>query len=165
LETVSAGVGSRGELPSLLLSLSLSLLFSPPARALSSLPLRARPCSLTLPARRGPCALPCSRGGAAPPPPQPGAVPPPPLLARRCGPAPSPARAVAWPPAPGAAPSAAPGAAPQRGMAPGVVLGPCLRRSSPRRDSRSPVYPLTRSRVRKPTRAVIIFFVVNFKLR
>jgi hypothetical protein len=76
---------------------------------------------------------------------------------------PRPRRGVPAPrrgPCPGAQP-------PTRGLSPlRAAFGPCAQRPSPRRDSRGLVYPLTRSRVRKPTRAVIIFgFVVNFKLR
>jgi hypothetical protein len=100
--------------------------------------------------------------------------------ARRRGPpapAPAPARRRSPrlrldPPCPCSLPrsGSATGAAPAPGAAPGVVLcpseaaqplraalGPLRAASRPRRDSCSPVYPLTRSRVRKPTCAVIIF--------
>jgi hypothetical protein len=84
----------------------------------------------------------------------------------RRGPCPSaqpPARGL---PGPGAA-SRPLGAAPAQARSPlRAASAPCARRPSPRRNSRGLVYPLTRSRVRKPTRAMIIFgFVVNFKLR
>jgi hypothetical protein len=144
LETVITGVGSRGELPSppfSSLSLSISLLFSPPARAPSSLPYARA--SL----RGGAPLLPC--GAAARPSPFPRGGPAP---ARRPGPS-------AWSPAPSAAP--APARSPLR-----VASAPCARRPGPRATRVASFTPLTRSRVRKPTRAVIIFgFVVNFKLR
>jgi hypothetical protein len=118
----------RGELPSLLLSLSLSLLFSLPC---------ARACPCAAARQRPPLPFP---HGVRPP-----ARPPRPPV-RRPGPS-------ARSPALGAQP-------PARG------LRPLRTASRPRCDSRGLVYPLTHSRVRKPTRAVIIFgFVVNFKLR
>jgi hypothetical protein len=47
-----------------------------------------------------------------------------------------------------------------------VALAPCARRPGPGATRVASFTPLTRSRVRKPTCAVIIFgFVVNFKLR
>jgi hypothetical protein len=118
----------RGELPSLLLSLSLSLLVSLPC---------ARACPCAAARQRPPLPFP---HGVRPP-----ARPPRPPV-RRPGPS-------ARSPALGAQP-------PARG------LRPLRTASRPRCDSRGLVYPLTHSRVRKPTRAVIIFgFVVNFKLR
>jgi hypothetical protein len=80
---------------------------------------------------------------------------------------------AAVPPGPGVV--RPPPARPRRGgLAPGVAARPPARPPrppgarppGPRRDSCGLVYPLTRSRMQKPTRAVIIFgFVVNFKLR
>jgi hypothetical protein len=116
LETMIAGVGSRGELPSPpFSSLSPSPSSSLPLRAPSLLPLRTRPCSLPYP-----------RGATRPL--------RPPLLTRWRDPAASPARAAARPRPPplpsaarsGAAPGTAPGAA-WSGVAPGAVrpqLGP-----------------------------------------
>jgi hypothetical protein len=97
-------------------------------------------------------------------------------------PAPAPASPVRGGARPRLGPAAAPGPGvvrpplPRRGRLPGPRRGlpaparplpparsslcaasaPCAWRPSSRRDSRGLVYPLTRSRVRKPTRAVII---------
>jgi hypothetical protein len=114
-----------------------------------------RPCPS--PARWRPPPAPPPRGGAHPRPRR-----GPPALAPGAA---GPRRNLPYPgsaPAPGAA-SPAPGAdpAPARPLPPTrsslrAASAPCVWRPSSRRDSRGLVYPLTHSRVRKPTRAVII---------
>jgi hypothetical protein len=178
--------GPRGELPSpsLLLSLPLPPLPFPARPPLSPLraaalapapPLRAAAPAPTPPLRAvAPAPRPSSGAAAlAPaPPPRGGARPPRPgPCARRRSPAPTPA------PRGGARPRPGPGVArpcPRRDRPPArpprpsarpllsarsslrAASAPCAWRPSSRRDSRGLVYPLTHSRVRKPTRAVII---------
>jgi hypothetical protein len=135
-------------------SLSLSLPF-PSLCAPSLSPARggARPAPASLRGGARPCPdLP--HGGARPPPPWPLAA----TLARPCT---SPARRrppPAWSACPcprrGRPPARPP--RPRRGSPAPRHAAPCVWRPSSRRDSRGLVYPLTRSRVRKPTRAEII---------
>jgi translation initiation factor IF-2 len=157
----------RGELPSRLLSLSLSLsLPFSSLRAPSPSPLHARPCPGA--------ARPCSRRRSPLPPPAATPAPAPP----RRDPAPAPPRRRRGPPAPapprGGAPRpqrGPPAPAPPQGggLALGAVPGPYARPRPLRAASRPsawlawprhglvlPRLPLTRSRVRNPTRAVII---------
>jgi hypothetical protein len=132
-------------------------------------PLRggARPCPSPSP-RCGARPRPCfPRGGAAarPCPSRGSAARPPPCSLPRGGPAPD---AAALPPgaaspAPGVAFLAPRRAAPARGLGPlRVAFGPCARHPGPRAARVAsvrlawPFYPLTRSRMRNPTRAVII---------
>jgi hypothetical protein len=153
------------------------------------------PLSLPLPPLLSPCArpswFPCARaslrGGAPllprgaaarPSPPRRGAPPSRPPARRRGGPPlPSPARRTrprhgVWPPARRTRPQRGgpgPGAASRPlGAVPCPRRGPCpgAQRPGPGTTRVASFTPLTCSRVRKPTRAVIIFgFVVNFKLR
>jgi hypothetical protein len=164
LETVIAGVGSRGELPSPpFFSLSPSPSPSrpcthPPFLPCARAPARggARPCSprrglpLPFPRWRGLSALAPSRGSAAPPPcslPRSGSAPgggprpqrgPPPCSLPRGGPAPG---AVPCPPA----------RCPLH-----AAFRPQAQLAWPRRGLALPRLPPTRSRVRNLTRAVII---------
>jgi hypothetical protein len=177
LETVITGVGSRGELPSPpFSSLSLSLLFSPCARPLFLPHARALPSPLAGGAAPPPCS--CGTRGPAPPLPAAARPRPPARAARAAPPPPLPAAARPRPPllARGAAPGAALGVARRGGSAPGLAslapargvrprrgLGPLRAASRPSawlawpwRGLALPRLPLTRSRVRNPTRAVII---------
>jgi hypothetical protein len=135
-----------------------------PARPLSLSPVRggARPLSLS-PVRGGARPPPLPRRGGARPLPRPGPCarrrpPRPGLPSRRRSPAPASVRGGTRP-APALAPWRRP-PRPRRGppaLAPGAASpAPGAWRPSSRRDSRGLVYPLTHSRVRKPTRAVII---------
>jgi hypothetical protein len=157
-------------------SLSLSLLFSPCARPLFSL--HARAPALPVRRRRGPAPPPAR--GARPPPslarrrrgPRPS-----PVRGARLAPAPPHARARGAPPpcSPGVAPARPPAARPQvqPRRDPGAASGPPARprrglsplRAASRpsawlawlwRGLALPHSPLTRSRVRKPARAVAI---------
>jgi hypothetical protein len=165
----SPDFGPRGELPSSSLLLSLPLPPLLPLHAPSLFPARARPCP-----PRSSVARPRSSPGPRRPTPSspcPRRQPPPrPLLARGGAPPPcSPGVAPAWPPAPGAAlggsatgaaPGAAPGAAqrgPRRGLGPlRAASHPSAWLAWPWRGLALPRLPLTRSRVRKPARAVTI---------
>jgi hypothetical protein len=167
LETVIAGVGSRGELPSppfSSLSLSLSLhfspcacpLFLPCARAPSLPPLRA--CAPALPARRrrGPAPLLARR-----------ARPPPPPLSARRAPA-LPCSRTARPRLP-CSRGVAPWHGPQRGAAqrgPGTTPGTASRPSAWLAWPRAPPFtPNTFPRAQPHARGVYSWFLVSFKLR
>jgi hypothetical protein len=184
LETVIAGVGSPEVSfppPLPFSSLSLSLPFSS-LRAPSPSTLRARPCpgvARPCPRRRSPlprpaarpCPSPVRRRSPLPSPRRRGATPPRPPARRRLAPAPP--RGSAPRPRRG---SPAPCSLPRGGLAPGAAARPLgavpapwcgprpLRAAScpsvwlawPRRGLALPRLPLTRSRVRNPTRAVII---------
>jgi hypothetical protein len=149
--------GPRGELPSpsLLSSLPLPPLPFPACPPLS--PLRvAAPAPCPSPARRRPPPAPPPHGGARPLPLRHAAAPAP--CARR--------RPPLAPPLDAAAPAPGPGVVrpPLRPARPLPLVrsslraasAPCAWRPSSRRDSRGLVYLLTHSRVRKPTRVVII---------
>jgi hypothetical protein len=162
--------GPRGELPSPPFS-SLSLSPSPS----SSLPVRAPP--LLSPAR---ARVPARRRAPAPPrrggPPLPSPSRRAPVLAPCAAARPSPSPAAARPRRSVRPPARRPGPS-ARSPVPGAALslvrsplraafGPYARRPSPGATRVASFTPLTRSHVRKPTHAVIIFgFVVNFKLR
>jgi hypothetical protein len=139
----------------------------PGAAARPCPPLRggARPGPSPSPRGSAPCPGPPRCDGPSPPLPSPvRAARPRPSPARRRGGSPLPLQggsAPARPPArfgPGAAPSAVrPWRGPGVVLCPGAAARPLRAASRPRHDSRSPVYPLTRSCMRKPTRVVIIF--------
>jgi hypothetical protein len=178
--------GPRGELPSPpFSSLSPSPSSSLPLCAPLLFPLRARVPArrrapappwrggppLPSPARRAPVPAPCAAARR----------PAPPLPSRRPGPGATsgPRRGLPGPRRGGPGLGAASGPQrgvptprcgplpPARGLGPlRAAFGPYTRRPSPGATRVASFTPLTCSRVRKPTRAVIIFgFVVNFKLR
>jgi hypothetical protein len=177
LETVIAGVGSRGELPSppfLSLSLSLSLLFSPCARPLffplaraPALPCpRRRPRPLPCPRRR-PHPLPWPRRHGPAPLPARGGDPPAPSPARGAAPAPL----LAWrrprPPARAARPPGAAALPPTQRLDPlRAASRPSAWLAWPRRGLALPPFTLNAfPRAQPHARGDYSWFLVNFKLR
>jgi hypothetical protein len=147
----------RGPRPPLLGGGAAPPLPRPPARATppSPCPRRWTP-PLSLPAVVTPTPPPCSRAAAPRLLCSPGVAPARPRRGHRCSPRRSPWRGSAWPPA-----------RPWRGLGPlRAASRPSAWLAWPWRGLALPRLPLTRSRVRKPARAVTIpWFVANVRLR